>query len=44
VEAVNLLGGNPILGESAIKAVKRWVYAAGPSRTTMEVSVPFDPR
>lgn len=42
VETVALLGGNPILGESAIKAVKQWVYAAAPSRTTMQVSLPFD--
>jgi hypothetical protein len=42
VESVTLLGGNPILGESAIKAVQRWVYTAAPSRTTLEVTVPFD--
>jgi TonB family protein len=42
VEAVTLLGGNPILGDAAVKAVRRWVYAARPSRTTIEVSVPFD--
>jgi TonB family protein len=43
-ESVTLLGGNPILGESAIKAVTQWVYAPAPSRTTIQVSVPFDPR
>jgi TonB family protein len=42
VENVELLGGNPILGESAISAVKRWVYAPGHSRTLVEVSIPFD--
>jgi len=42
VETVQLLGGNPILGESAIAAVKQWVYATANSRTTAEVSVPFD--
>ncbi len=42
VESVELLGGNPILGDSAIAAVKRWVYVAGP-RTKTEVTVPFDP-
>jgi TonB family protein len=41
VETVALLGGNPILGETAAKAVKQWVYAPGPSRTKMEVSIPF---
>ena len=32
------------VGESAIKAVTQWVYAPAPSRTTIQVSVPFDPR
>jgi len=41
VEDVEMLGGNPILGESAIFAVKKWVYAAGRSRTIAEVSIPF---
>ena len=44
VEDVVLLGGNPILGESAAAAVKNWVYAAGRSRTIAEVSIPFDGR
>jgi TonB family protein len=43
VEDVGLLGGSPILGEAAMDAVKKWVYAAGRSRTTTEVSIPFDP-
>jgi TonB family protein len=42
VENVELVGGNPILGESAMTAVKKWVYAPG-SRTKTEVSIPFDP-
>jgi len=42
VEEVALLGGNPILGESAAVAVKKWVYAAGRSRTIAEVSLIFD--
>jgi TonB family protein len=41
VEDVELLGGNPILGESAALAVKKWVYAAGKSRTTAEVTIVF---
>jgi len=44
VEQVELLGGNPILGESAAMAVKKWVYAAGRSRTIAEVSLQFDGR
>jgi TonB family protein len=42
VESVQLLGGNPILGESAMTAVKQWVYAGSNSRSTADVSVPFD--
>jgi TonB family protein len=44
VENVALLGGNPILAESAIVAVKQWIYTVGRTRSTLEVSVPFDPR
>ena len=43
VEDAELLGGNPILGEAAMVAVKKWVYAAGRSRTMTEVSIRFDP-
>lgn len=42
VEDVELLGGNPILGEAAMAAVRKWVYAAGRSRTQTEVIIPFD--
>jgi TonB family protein len=44
VEEVALLGGNPILGEAAAVAVKKWVYTAGKSRTIAEISVSFDGR
>jgi TonB family protein len=44
VEHVEVLGGNPILGESAAAAVQKWKYAAASSRTTIEISVPFDPK
>jgi TonB family protein len=44
VENVELLGGNPILGESAELALKQWVYAAGDSRTFADVSIPFGSR
>jgi TonB family protein len=44
VEDAELLGGNPILGESAALAVKKWVYAAGRSRTITEVSFQFGGR
>lgn len=42
IEDVELLGGNPILGEAAMAAVKKWVYAPGRSRTETEVSISFD--
>jgi TonB family protein len=44
VEKVELLGGNPILGEAAIVAVKQWVYETAPARSVAEVSIPFDSR
>jgi TonB family protein len=42
VENIELLGGNPILAESAIFAVKQWVYSESHSRTITEVDIPFD--
>lgn len=42
VEAVIVLGGNPILGEAAAKAAQQWVYRASAQRSTVEVSVPFE--
>lgn len=42
VENVVVLGGNPILAEAAVKAVRQWVYSVGPTRTTIQVSVPFE--
>ena len=44
VEKVELLGGNPILGESAIFAVKQWTYTASHSHTVAVVVIPFDSR
>jgi TonB family protein len=42
VDGVEVLGGNPILGESAAIAVKHRIYAAGRTRSAAEVSIPFD--
>lgn len=42
VERVELLGGNPILGESAIVAVRQWVYGTAHARSVAEVSIAFD--
>lgn len=44
VEHVEVLGGNPILGESAATAVQKWKYAAANSKTTMQIVVPFEPK
>jgi TonB family protein len=43
VESVDLLGGNPILAQSAIAAVRSWRYARGRTRSLMEITIPFDP-
>ena len=43
VQGAKLIGGNPILGQSAIAAVKQWKYAPGRSETTMVVRLEFDP-
>jgi TonB family protein len=42
VENVELLGGNPILAEAAISAVKQWIYAASHERTVAQISIAFD--
>jgi len=43
VENVSLLGGNPILAQSAMDAVRNWRYSAARSRSKMEVTIPFNP-
>jgi TonB family protein len=43
VESVAVLGGNPILAETAAKAAKQWLYSASSSSTKIEIVVPFDP-
>jgi TonB family protein len=43
VEGAHVLGGNPILAESAIAAVKKWKYAPADSSTTAAVSLDFNP-
>lgn len=41
VRDVQVEGGNPILAESAVRAVKSWRYAPGESETTAEVVIHF---
>lgn len=42
VRDTEVIGGNPILAESAQKAVLQWKFTPASSETTMEVSVVFD--
>jgi len=43
VESTELLGGSPILGQSAIKAVKQWKYAPSAVTDKLVVQLEFDP-
>lgn len=43
VESAKVLGGNPILAESAVAAVKKWKYASAEEHTTTTVSLEFNP-
>lgn len=38
-----VLGGNPILAESAQKSVMQWKFSPASSETALELSVTFDP-
>ena len=41
VQAVQVMGGNPILAEAAEKAARGWVYSPSATTSTIEVSIPF---
>jgi len=43
VRNVKLLGGNPILGQSTMKAVRMWKYAPAAAEETITVKWEFDP-
>lgn len=43
VESAQLLGGNPILGQAAIAAVKQWKYAPASHKTRQTERLEFDP-
>jgi len=43
VKSTKLLGGNPILGQSTMKAIKQWKYAPAASEETLTVKLEFDP-
>ena len=44
VDKTNLLGGNPILGQAAMKAIKQWKYAPAADKEKLVVKVDFNPR
>jgi len=43
VKTTKLLGGNPILGQSTMKAIKQWKYVPAAAEQTLTVRVEFDP-
>jgi len=43
VRDTEVLGGNPILAESAQKSVMQWKFSPASSETAIELSVTFDP-
>jgi TonB family protein len=43
VKSAVILGGNPVLAESAIAAVKKWVYAPADAVSTEQVALEFNP-
>ena len=43
VDSVSVLGGNPVLVETATRAVKRWKYAPAADESTILVNMVFDP-
>jgi TonB family protein len=43
VRDAEVLGGNPILAESAQKSVMQWKFSTGSSEIAIEISVVFDP-
>jgi TonB family protein len=43
VESAKVLGGNPILAESAVIAVKKWKFVSAETATTTTVSLVFNP-
>jgi TonB family protein len=43
VKSTKLLGGNPILGQSSMKAVKQWRFAPAAGEEVLTVKLEFDP-
>jgi TonB family protein len=43
VDKVSIVGGNPILADSAAQAVKQWQYAPAPAASSLLLNVEFNP-
>ncbi len=43
VSNVDVVGGNPILAESAASAVTKWKFVPAPAQTIEEISISFSP-
>jgi len=43
VESTQLIGGSPVLGQSAMKAIKQWKYTPTGSKEKLVVQMEFDP-
>jgi TonB family protein len=43
VKSVDVVGGNPILADSAKNAVLQWKFAPGSGETSVDVAMNFDP-
>jgi len=43
VENIAIVGGNPILADSAAQAVKKWQYAPASASSTILLNVEFNP-
>ena len=43
VDSISVIGGNPVLVETAQRAVKKWKYAPADSESIIHVNVDFNP-
>jgi TonB family protein len=43
VKDAQVMGGNPILADCAVKAVKQWVFVSSEREESIEIAVGFDP-
>ena len=43
VDSISVIGGNPVLVDTAQRAIKKWKYAPADSESIIHVNVDFDP-